>query len=214
MANAHRPGGGWLRGALAQEESLCYRTSLSFSLKNRHYPLPLLGGIYSPTIVVPRESLAAGHGLLDLSAPETLPVVSVVSVAAVREPETVMTGADGDGDGDGSGEEGERYRFAADREAMKERMRVVLRVAAVNGHRRLVLGALGCGAFRNPRGEVVRCWREVFGEGEFAGGWWERIVFAVMDGGGGGGGGGGVDAGRDGDGNFGVFWRGLDGLVV
>lgn len=120
-----------------------------------------------------------------------------------------MTAVDGDGGGSGSRE---GYKFAADREAMKGRMRVVLRVAAVNGHRRLVLGALGCGAFRNPRGEVVRCWREVLGEGEFAGGWWERVVFAVMDGGGWGAGE--ADVGRDGDGNFGVFWRGLDGLVV
>jgi len=212
MANAHHPGGGWLRGALAQEESLCYRTSLSFSLKKRHYPLPSLGGIYSPSIVVIRGDLASGHGLLDLTRPEDLPVVSVVSVAAVRDPEVAWE--EGDGSGKGSGRE--VYRFAQDREAMKGKMRAALRIAALNGHRRVVLGALGCGAFGNPRAEVVKCWREVFGEGEFMGGWWERVVFAVMDGGGDGGGGEGGDAGagRNGDGNFGVFWRGLDGLVV
>ncbi|KAI9875691.1 MAG: hypothetical protein M1830_008119 [Pleopsidium flavum] len=193
MANAYHAGGGWLKGALAQEESLCYRSSLSFTLKRRFYPLPEISGVYSPSVVVIRKALSQGHGLLDLDKPEELPIVSAVSVAAARDPQVEK---------DSRGRE--RYKRGRDREVMKEKMRVVLRVVAVNGHRRVVLGALGCGAFRNPREEVVGCWKEVLLEGEFAGGWWERIVFAVMDDGG----------GKSGDGNFGVFSRGLDGLVV
>ncbi len=193
MANAYHSGGGWLRGALAQEEALCYRSSLSFTLKNRYYPIPEAGGIYSPSVVVIRESMAQGHGLLDLTTPDDLPVVSVVSVAAINRP-SVSKDADGK----------EGYRYRVDREVMKEKMRVVLRVAAANGHHVLVLGALGCGAFGNPRGEVVECWKEIFAESEFQGGWWETVTFAVMEPG----------EDRDGKGNFGVFWRGLDGLMV
>ena len=190
MANAHHPGGGWLHGALAQEEALCYRSSLSFTLKRRFYPIPDNGGIYSPTVVVIRESLASGHDLLDLSRPDELPVLSFISVAAIRGPAITKTLA---------GEE--RYKHAGDRDLMKEKIRVVLRIAAATRHRRLVLGALGCGAFGNPRVEVARCWREVFEEQEFRGGWWETVVFAVME-----------EGGKwDGDGNFGVFWRDLDG---
>lgn len=190
MANAHHGGGGWLRGALAQEESLCYRSSLSFTLKKRFYPIPEAGGIYSPSVVVMRENLAQGHKLLDLATPTSLPIVSVVNVAAIRDPALTP--------------DGERYAHARDREEMKARMRVVLRIAGRKGHRTLVLGALGCGAFGNPRGEVVGCWREVLGEAEFAGGWWEGVVFAVMEEGG----------KEDGEGNFGTFWRGLDGVVL
>jgi uncharacterized protein (TIGR02452 family) len=193
MANAQRGGGGWLKGALAQEESLCYRSSLSFTLKRHFYPLPDAGAIYSASVLILRESLAAGHGLLDISRPQELPVISVVSVAAVRDPEVVG----------GQGEFG-RYRFMKVRAVMKEKMRVVLRVAATRGHRELVLGALGCGAFGNPRGEVVACWREVFAEPEFRGGWWEKVIFAVMEEGG----------EKEGEGNFGVFWRGLNGVEV
>ena len=170
-------------------------------------------------MVVVRASLAAGHAVLDevWTAAGRLPVVSVVSVAAVRGPDVVLTAAgvaggerenygDGDGDGDGGERKGERERYKdpRDRETMKEKMRGVLRCAAVKGHRRIVLGALGCGAFGNPRGEVVSCWKEVFGEGEFKGGWWESVVFAVLEEGG----------ERDGEGNFGVFWRGLHGVLV
>jgi uncharacterized protein (TIGR02452 family) len=54
-------------------------------------------------------------------------------------------------------------------------------MAAARGHSLLVLGALGCGAFRNPPREVARLWAEVLGEAEFAGGWWREIVFAVLD---------------------------------
>lgn len=193
MANAQHGGGGWLKGAMAQEEALCYRSSLSFTLKRRYYPIPDFGGIYSPSVLVVRQSLAIGHDLLNLSRPADLPVVSVVSVAAVREPEVIG----------GQGEMG-RYKHAKVRAVMKEKLRVVLRIAARMGHRSLVLGALGCGAFGNPRGEVVLCWKEVLREIEFAGGWWERVVFAVMEGGG----------TRDGPGNYGVFWRELDGLEI
>ncbi len=193
MANAYHSGGGWLRGALAQEEALCYRSSLSFTLKHRYYPIPEAGGIYSPSVVVIRESMAQGHGLLDLTKPDDLPIVSVVSVAAINGPKVSK---------DAGGKE--EYAYWGDREVMKEKMRVVLRIAAVNGHRVLVLGALGCGAFGNPRREVVQCWKEVFAENEFHGGWWETVAFAVMEPG----------EDKDGNGNFGVFWRGLDGVMV
>jgi len=193
MANAYHSGGGWLHGALAQEEALCYRSSLSFTLKNKFYPIPEAGGIYSPTVLVVRESMAQGYDTLDLSKPDDLPVVSCVSVAAIRGPDVIK-------DIGGS----ERYKHRQDRETMKEKMRVVLRIAAVRKHRVLVLGALGCGAFGNPRGEVVQCWKEVFGEAEFSGGWWETVVFAVMEKG----------EDKNGDGNFGAFWRGLDGVEV
>ena len=193
MANAYHSGGGWLSGALAQEEALCYRSSLSFTLKTRYYPLPEAGGIYSPTVVVIRENMSDGHKLLDLSKPEDLPVVSCVSVAGLSMPKVTK---------DGKGVE--VYKERKDREITKEKIRVVLRMAAVNSHRVLVLGALGCGAFGNPRGEVVQWWKEVFAENEFDSGWWEAVVFAVME----------PAEGKDGNGNFGVFYRGLDGLQV
>ena len=192
MANAYHAGGGWLGGALAQEEALCYCSSLAFTLKNRFYPIPSDGGLYSPTVIVIRRSMAKGHGLLDLDKPEQLPVVSVVSVAAVRGP---VIARDHDGN--------ERYKNIEDRILMKQKMRTVLRIAAKNGHRRLVLGALGCGAFGNPREEVVECWKETLQEYEWGGGWWEEIVFAVLDGG-----------TSKGLGNFGTFLKGLDGLEV
>ncbi|KAI4182126.1 MAG: hypothetical protein L6R41_006177 [Letrouitia leprolyta] len=194
MANAEHGGGGWLKGAMAQEEALCYRTSLSFTLKRRFYPMPARSVIYSPAVVVMRESLAKGHQLMDLTHPEKLPVVSVISVAAVRDPSVERRLDDGE----------EVYCNGDHRDLMRSKIRMTLRVAATKGHRKLVLGALGCGAFGNPKSEVVRLWKEVLTEAEFTGGWWEQVIFAVLDDGG----------GKDSSGNYGVFWRGLDGLKV
>lgn len=54
---------------------------------------------------------------------------------------------------------------------MKEKMRIILRISAWKGHRRIVLSAFGCGAFRKPKEEVARCWKEMFAEPELQGGW-------------------------------------------
>jgi uncharacterized protein (TIGR02452 family) len=149
--------------------------------------------MYSPTVVIFRESLKNGHGLLDLAKPETLPVVSVISIAAVRRPAVTTV------------DSAMKYANPSDRNLTKEKMRTVLRLSAWKRHRRLVLGALGCGAFRNPNGEVAECWAEVFAEPEFQGGWWERVVFAVLDDTGG---------GKRGDGNFGKFFNRLEGMAI
>ena len=190
MANATLPGGGWKHGALAQEEALFYRTSLSATLRRRYYPLPDEGGIYSPRVLIMRESMKNGHNLMDMTEPKNWPVISVISVAAICQPDIKV---------DNGGRQ--QYRSGSDARLMEEKMRVILRIAVKNGHRQIILGAFGCGAFGNPREEVAKMWRHVLTEPEFRGGWWQDVVFAVMD---------------DGSvaGNFGVFWQRLDNVNV
>jgi uncharacterized protein (TIGR02452 family) len=194
LANARHPGGGWLNGALAQEESLCYRSSLSVSLQPSLYPIPSLSALYTPSVVMIREAMSAGHDLLYPStAAHDLPMTTVITAAAKFNP---RLGDDG------------KYARSEDREIMAYKIRVVLRVAALHGHTKIVLGALGCGAFGNPPLEVAHLFLEVFQEDEFRGGWWEDVVFAVMDNARSG------KGGKDGEGNFGIFYRALDGAVV
>lgn len=173
MANALRAGGGFKNGALAQEEALCYRSSLHFTLKLRFYPLPDRATIYSPNVLVIRESLADGHKLLDCQDPTALPVISVVSSAAIFQPRVKVHLGNGY-------PPYSVYANNADREMTREKMRTILRTAIKNKHRKIVLGAFGCGAFRNPPKEVASLWAEILQESEFAGGWWEEVVFAVL----------------------------------
>ncbi|KEF56489.1 uncharacterized protein A1O9_08070 [Exophiala aquamarina CBS 119918] len=174
MANAIHAGGGFRTGALAQEEALCYRTSLYFTLKLRHYPIPDKAAIYSPSVLVIRDNLTRGHDILDCRDPRQLPLLAVVSAAALFRPLVNHVLANP------SEESSELYADADDRLLMAEKMRVVLRTAIRNKHRQIVLGALGCGAFQNPPREVSQLWADVLREPEFSGGWWEDVVFAVL----------------------------------
>lgn len=188
MASEKNPGGGWLRGASAQEEALCFRSTLASSLEKRFYPIAPRDGLYTKDVVIFRTAAADGHALMvPGTEPEKLPVVSVLSVAGIRKPETKK--------------EGGRvvYKEEGDRVLMKDKMRLCLRMAAVGGHTMVVMGALGCGAFRNPVEEVARCWGEVLGEEEF-GGWFKEVWFAVYD--------------RRGEGNLEVFEEVLEGRKV
>ena len=196
MASHSSPGGGWLKGATAQEEALCYRSSLSLSLHKRYYPFKHLTGVYTPDVVVIRGDMSSGHALL---VPETkvedLPVVSVLSVAAIRKPDLKEID-----DERGNGVKRMTFLKDGDRLLTKGKMRLCLRMAAAKGHRLLVLGALGCGAFKNPPEDNVQCWREVLEEAEFGGGWWMEVWFAVLD--------------RKNEGNLQVFREGLHNLEI
>ncbi|EAT80360.2 hypothetical protein SNOG_11948 [Parastagonospora nodorum SN15] len=173
LASERSAGGGWQNGALAQEEALCYRSSLYLSLHKSYYPLPSLSAIYSPSVLIIRDAM---------------------SVAALRYP--ALT------------DDKKSFKNEGQRAETKRKIRLTLRVAVLGGHTKLVMGALGCGVFGNPPKEVADCFLEVFRESEFQGGWWEEVVFAIMDNARG------DQGGKDGVGNYGQFYRVLDGQAV
>jgi uncharacterized protein (TIGR02452 family) len=193
LASERYPGGGWENGTLAQEEALCYRSSLYRSLHRSYYPLPLLAAVYTPNCLLIRSSLSSGHRLLT-SPPADLPVTSVITVAALRHPEIDEYGG---------------FAHEWDRETTKTKIRGTLRLAVLKGHTKIVLGALGCGAFGNPPEDVAQCFVEVFEMEEFKGkGWFEDVVFAIIDNAKG------SEGGKHGVGNYGIFYRALDGMIV
>jgi uncharacterized protein (TIGR02452 family) len=189
MANALVPGSGWLRGALAQEESLCFRSTLPETLKQKHYPMKTREAVYSPTVIIFRENDATNYRIMDLRQPQLLPVVAVISMAAIYHPKVDTTSTP------------PKYANPNDRELSKEKLRVILRVAVHNGHRSVVLAALGCGVFGHPREAAADCWVDVLQEQEFRG-WFKDIVFAVLG------------RGPQGVQNFTAFKQRLDGLIV
>lgn len=52
-------------------------------------------------------------------------------------------------------------------EGTKNKMRTILRIGLRHGHDSLVLGAFGCGAYRNPPSHIATLFHEVFEEPEF-----------------------------------------------
>ena len=177
MANRRNPGGGVLNGAGAQEEYLFRCTDYYRSLYQyidysgmygimrapHSYPLDRnYGGIFSPSVTVFRGLEEEGYPLL--SQPWK---VNMVAVPAVSNPRCISI-------------EGV-IRIAPDLiSGVKNKMRTVLRIAAINGQKTLVLGALGCGAFRNPPLHTAELFKEVIGEPEFAG-VFRRICFVIKE---------------------------------
>ncbi|KAL8729164.1 MAG: hypothetical protein Q9166_004903 [cf. Caloplaca sp. 2 TL-2023] len=169
MANEKRAGGDWESGLMAPEESLCRRSNLVQALKTpynsnspvSHYPIPSTGGIYSPHVVVFRSG--PENGYVPWSRFKNLPVISV---APVKRPKLDESGTD--------------YSFDEEKVIMKNKMRCVLRIAAIHHHFDLCMGAFGVGpGFRNPPSQIASMWRSLlFEEAEFQG-VFSNVVFAI-----------------------------------
>lgn len=170
LASDQEPGGGWRFSiSKTQEEALCYSSTLFATLRPEWYPWPNTGpgstaGIYSPAVAVFRDTL--DNDLAELPEVERF-VVSVVTVAAPRGPALTTTS-------------GGRPAFAkkSDLDDLREKIRLVYRCSAHNGQTSLILGALGCGAYRCPPEVVAKEMRTILEDEEFAG-WFEHVVFAV-----------------------------------
>jgi uncharacterized protein (TIGR02452 family) len=91
-------------------------------------------------------------------------VLSVITVAAPRFPLLTPDRSD--------------FENSSDKEDLREKVRLILRIAGFNGQKYLMLGAMGCGAYRCPPASVAREMKSILEEPEFAG-WFKSIVFAV-----------------------------------
>ena len=174
MASRRNPGGGVATGAGAQEETLFRRTNLfrslyqfapyteQYGIKRSHHQYPLdrnFGGVYTPDAIYFRESEQKGYALLD--DPVSL---SFITVAGMNRPDLTDDG----------------FIAPYHVEPIKNKIRTIFRMGLVHGHDSLVLGALGCGAFRNPPRHVARLFHEVMDEMEFKNKY-RCIVFAILD---------------------------------
>ncbi|MFI6153903.1 TIGR02452 family protein [Kitasatospora sp. NPDC051170] len=183
FASARNPGGGYLRGARAQEEDLCRSALLYTCLLEApdYYEAHRASDdlryshrvIVSPGVPVIR----GGRGEL-LARP--YPVTFLTSPAPnAGELERRSAGSDVRGsDVRGSDVRGSDVRGADVRGVLAERALRVLAAAARHEVRTLVLGAWGCGVFRNDPAQVAEAFEDALGRYGAA---FERVVFAVWD---------------------------------
>lgn len=172
FANPVNPGGGVRRGASAQEEDLCRKSSLLLSLESQsaqkyyQYNQSLQTNMGSDAIILtPNVEIVkdANGELLDESV-----IVSVMTCAAPM----VSHGLEGLSQ--------EQYE-----ELLYNRICGMLKCAAYWGYQVLVLGAFGCGAFGNDARLVsdlfYKAIKEFRYDGMRAADFFRRIDFAVLD---------------------------------
>lgn len=168
FASAKNPGGGFLNGSQAQEESLARASGLypclspvsGYYATNRSHPSCLYTDnmIYSPAVPVIRDDedqlLAVPYAVSLITAP-------AVNAGAVRA--------------------NEPHHVSQIEPVMLDRIEKLLSLAVVHGHRLLVLGAWGCGVFKNDPADVAR-WFHVHlcGTGTFTRAF-DVVTFAVLD---------------------------------
>lgn len=168
FASAKNPGGGFLNGSQAQEESLARSSGLYACLtansemyeSNRAGTTCLYSDhmIYSPRVPVFRNDA----GVL-LEEPY---VVSIMTAPAVNA---------------GAVRRNEPERVPLIRPVLAARLEKLLWVASRHGHRILILGAWGCGVFRNDPAMIADIFAEALGAGGQFAGWFDRVVYAVYD---------------------------------
>nr|OQO13827.1 hypothetical protein B0A51_18447 [Rachicladosporium sp. CCFEE 5018] len=151
MASTVKRGGGFLDGANSQEEFLCARTTLWASLWEELYPLPETGGIWSPDMMVFRDSTPEAN---DLEKRDRY-FIDVISAGMIRFPARGRTD-----EREANCSCGVSY-CDRDKDIVTRKMKAVLRLAESKGVEKLVLGAWGCGAYNNPVHQVANIWRKV-----------------------------------------------------
>lgn len=179
FASATNPGGGVTKGSSAQEEALCRCSTLYPCLKtdelwDKFYSMHRKRAdvrytdtcIYTPDVVVFKSDTAA-PALLDENEWYSVDVITCAAPNLRPKPSNAMNPGAG---------KAIKVTDAELLELHKSRGRKILSVAAENGAKVLVLGAFGCGAFRNNPMIVARAYKEILAEFE---GRFENVTFAV-----------------------------------
>ena len=169
FASAKNPGGGFLNGSQAQEESLARATGLFPCIsqikemyeKNRSYSscLYLDDMIYSPQVPVIRDN---NDDLLDKPFLVSILTVPAVNAGAVRQ-------------------KGKKQEIKQIKSTMLRRTEKLLSVAAIHNYKVLILGAWGCGVFQNNPEDVARYFHYHLLENPQFSSLFEKVVFAILD---------------------------------
>jgi uncharacterized protein (TIGR02452 family) len=162
FASARRPGGGFLTGAQAQEESIARSSALYPCLRaaDEFYAYHLAQTeltysdrvVYSPGVPVFRDDRGR---LLTQPYQVTFLTSAAPNLAMIRRNEPRLAGEVP--------------------EILRRRAARILAVAAAHGHRRLVLGAWGCGVFGNDPATVAEAFAAALARHPM-----DEVVFAVL----------------------------------
>jgi uncharacterized protein (TIGR02452 family) len=166
-ASARNPGGGFINGAKAQEEDLSRCSGL--------YPCLLTQPLYYEANRAHDSLLYTDHIIYSPKVPwlrihsrdllESIFLASVITAPAPNAGEVINRDVNA---------------WPAIEEALRRRAGIVLAIARAHQHRTVLLGAWGCGVFRNRPSMVADAFARWLESAEFKG-CFDRAIFAVYD---------------------------------
>lgn len=147
FASTKHPGGGFETGAMAQEEDICYKSDLAYSLKGhkefyKYNSFNLNRGMYTEGIIYSKDILIIRNPMMELVKPRK---VAVITSAAPNAKVALKSG----------------YKANDIRCELEKRIEHIVKVAIVNGKRKIILGAWGCGVFGNSAFDVANAFKKV-----------------------------------------------------
>lgn len=168
FASARKPGGGFLNGAMAQEESLAYSSGIYpciAQMKEMYeYNEKFKSALYSDyTIYSPEVPVFRSDSYDFLENPYTCSFITTPAPNA------------------GVLKEREPHRMKELEETMKRRIEKTLAIAVEHGYEAIVLGAFGCGVFQNDPWKVAKNFAEFLYKDQRFKGQFKKVVFAVLD---------------------------------
>ena len=157
MASYKRPGGGVHNGARAQEECLFRCSNLIQVVPTSFYPLEVNDALYTKDAIFFKDK--------DYEYMEPV-VCDVITIAAINLNENAKYDP--------------VQNITEYRKITKDKIRLMVSLAAQNGVKNLILGAWGCGVFNNDPTTMAQYFGEVLvGEGYSVD--FDNIVFAIIN---------------------------------
>lgn len=162
FASSKNPGGGWRKCAMAQEESLCMSSNLGVELEKHmefyeYNRKNLHRGLYSDGIIYSKDVV-----FFKLKGKNEIPILCDVITCAAPNAFAAKKNGVADSEID---------------KTMQRRIEQIMITAINNDVEILVLGAFGCGVFKNNPESVARTMMNCL---ESYGKYFERVVFPLI----------------------------------
>jgi uncharacterized protein (TIGR02452 family) len=161
FASAYHPGGGWMTGAVAQEECIARRTSLYKSINDSKFYQLNNKEMYSDAMIYsPKVQIFKNSNYALLTNKKDISVISACAVnmnriykSTIKEVKTEMI----------------------------HRIKKVFKIAIHNHQTNIILGAWGCGVFKQNPSDVAKYFKLAMDDEEDLKSYFYNIVFAVYN---------------------------------
>lgn len=163
FASSLHPGGGFIKGSKAQEESLCYASNLydilsqhkdfyEYNNKHKNYSL------YTDGIIYVRNCLFFINNNIEVEPR----YCNIITCAAPNRKQAKL----------------KRVKDSVINITMERRIKQILEIAAYNKTECLILGAFGCGVFGNDPNLVAKLFKQYLVDYNY-GYYFKKVIFAM-----------------------------------